>query len=103
MNNGVYNNKQIVSAEWVEKITSLRFVEGNNFRGMDYGFAKLKEGAPQMAEEHFRNTDELISTVKYAVLDGAMTMRPAGRIFRLDHVPTPIKTSFNAGNSKPRI
>lgn len=56
-----------------------------------------------MAEEHFRNTDELISTAKYAVLDGAMTMRPAGRIFRLDHVPPPIKTSFNAENSKPRI
>lgn len=38
MNNGVYNNKQIVSAEWIEEMTSPRSVEGNNFRGMAYGY-----------------------------------------------------------------
>ena len=40
-----------------------------------------------MAEERFRNTDESISTAKFAVQDGAMTMRQAGRIFRLDPAP----------------
>ena len=39
-----------------------------------------------MAEERFRNTDESISTANFAVYDGAMTMRQAGRIFRLDSV-----------------
>ena len=40
-----------------------------------------------MSEERFWNTDEFISTVKFAVHDGAMTMRQAGRIFRLDPAP----------------
>ena len=39
-----------------------------------------------MSEERFWNTDESISTAKFAVPDGAMTMRQAGRIFRLDSV-----------------
>ena len=36
-----------------------------------------------MSEERFWNTDESFSTAKFAVQDGAMTMRQAGRIFRL--------------------
>jgi len=40
-----------------------------------------------MSEERFWNTDESISTAKFAVPDGAMTMRQAGRIFRLDPAP----------------
>ena len=39
-----------------------------------------------MSEERFWNTDESISTVKFAAPDGAMTMRQAGRIFRLEPV-----------------
>lgn len=41
-----------------------------------------------MSEERFWNTNEYISTAKFAVQDGAMTMRQAGRIFRLDPVPS---------------
>ena len=33
-----------------------------------------------MSEEHFRNTDESISTAKFAVHEVDMTMRQAGRI-----------------------
>lgn len=40
-----------------------------------------------MAEERFWTTDEYGSTAKFAVHDGAMTMRQAGRIFRLDPKP----------------
>lgn len=40
-----------------------------------------------MAEERFWTTDEYASTAKFAVHDGAMTMRQAGRIFRLDPAP----------------
>lgn len=40
-----------------------------------------------MAEERFWTTDEYVSTAKFAVHDGAMTMRQAGRIFRLDPAP----------------
>ena len=38
LNNGSYNNKQIVSAKWIEEMTAPRTVEGNQFRGMDYGY-----------------------------------------------------------------
>ena len=40
-----------------------------------------------MAEERFWTTDEYASTAKFAVHDGAMTMRQAGRIFRFDPAP----------------
>lgn len=40
-----------------------------------------------MSEERFWNTDESISIAKFAVPDGTMTMRQAGRIFRLDPAP----------------
>ena len=40
-----------------------------------------------MPEERFWNTDEYVSTAKFAVQDGTMTMRQAGRIFRLDPAP----------------
>ena len=44
-----------------------------------------------MSEERFWNTDESISTAKFAVQDGAMTMRQAGRIFRLDPAPPKVE------------
>jgi len=44
-----------------------------------------------MSEERFWNTDEYASTAKFAVPDGAMTMRQAGRIFRLDPAPPKVE------------
>lgn len=44
-----------------------------------------------MSEERFWNTDKSISTAKFAVQDGAMTMQQAGRIFRLDPVPPKVE------------
>lgn len=44
-----------------------------------------------MSEERFWNTDEYASTAKFAVQDGAMTMRQAGRIFRLDPAPPKVE------------
>ena len=44
-----------------------------------------------MPEERFWNTDETISTAKFAVHEGAVTMRQAGRIFRLDPVPPKVE------------
>ena len=44
-----------------------------------------------MAEERFWTTDEYVSTAKFAVHDGAMTMRQAGRIFRLDPAPPKVE------------
>ena len=38
LNKGIYNNQRIVSAKWIEEITSPRAVESNHFRGMDYGY-----------------------------------------------------------------
>lgn len=40
-----------------------------------------------MSKEHFWNTDEYVSTAKFAVQDEAVTMRQAGRIFLLNLVP----------------
>jgi len=44
-----------------------------------------------MSEERFWNTDEYVSTAKFAVSDGVMTMRQAGRIFRLDPAPPKVE------------
>lgn len=44
-----------------------------------------------MSEERFWNTDEYASTAKFAVLDGAMTKRQAGRIFRLEPAPPKVE------------
>lgn len=44
-----------------------------------------------MAEERFWNIDESVGTAKFAVYDGVMTMRQAGRIFRLDPVPPKVE------------
>ena len=44
-----------------------------------------------MSEERFWNIDEYASTAKFAVSDGAMTMRQAGRIFRLDPAPPKVE------------
>jgi len=44
-----------------------------------------------MSEERFWNTDEYVSTAKFAVHEGAMTMRQAGRIFRLDPAPPKVE------------
>ncbi len=38
LNKGIYNDKQIVSAEWIEEITRPRTVESDKFRGMEYGY-----------------------------------------------------------------
>ena len=44
-----------------------------------------------MSEERFWNTDEYTSTAKFAVPDGVMTMRQAGRIFCLDPAPPKVE------------
>lgn len=44
-----------------------------------------------MSEERFWNIDESINTAKFAVQDGTMTMRQAGRIFRLDPAPPKVE------------
>ena len=49
-----------------------------------------------MAEERFWNTDEYVSTAKFTVLDGVMTMRQAGRIFRLDPALPKVEMSQDA-------
>ena len=48
-----------------------------------------------MSEERFWNTDEYASTAKFAVQDGAMTMRQAGRIFLLDPAPPKVEDINN--------
>ncbi len=48
-----------------------------------------------MSEERFWNTDESICTAKFAVQDGAMTMRKAGRIFRLEPAPPKVEDINN--------
>ena len=44
-----------------------------------------------MPAERFWNTDEYVSSAKFAVQDGTMTMRQAGRIFRLDPAPPKVE------------
>ena len=44
-----------------------------------------------MSEERFWNTDEYVSTAKFAVQDGAMTMRQAVRIFHLNPAPPKVE------------
>jgi CubicO group peptidase (beta-lactamase class C family) len=38
LDEGKFNDRQIVSSEWIEEMTSPRPVEGNHFRGMQYGY-----------------------------------------------------------------
>ena len=38
LNKGVYNNKRILSSNWIEEMTQPRIVENNSFRGMQYGY-----------------------------------------------------------------
>ena len=38
LNKGNLGGKQIVSSQWIEEMTNPRTVEGNYFRGMDYGY-----------------------------------------------------------------
>ena len=38
LNKGIYDGKQIVSASWIEEMTTPRTVENDHFRGMDYGY-----------------------------------------------------------------
>lgn len=38
LNQGKYDDKQIVSSRWIEEMTRPRTVEGNHFRGMEYGY-----------------------------------------------------------------
>ena len=44
-----------------------------------------------MTKERFWNPDETISAAKFAVHEVAMTMRQAGRIFRLDPAPPKVE------------
>ena len=38
LNKGVFGGRQIVSAGWIREMTAPRPVEGNHFRGMEYGY-----------------------------------------------------------------
>ena len=38
LNKGRYNDKRVVSQQWIEEMTQPRIVESDNFRGMDYGY-----------------------------------------------------------------
>lgn len=38
LNKGVWEGKRIISASWIEEMTRPRVVEGNMFRGMQYGY-----------------------------------------------------------------
>ena len=38
LNKGRYNDKRVVSQQWIEEMTQPRTVESDNFRGMDYGY-----------------------------------------------------------------
>ena len=38
LNKGRYGDKQILSSGWITEMTRPRTVEGDNFRGMDYGY-----------------------------------------------------------------
>ncbi len=38
LNKGRYHDKQIVSEKWIEEMVRPRSVEGNHFRGMEYGY-----------------------------------------------------------------
>ena len=38
LNRGMWNGKRILSEEWITEMTHPRAVEGNTFRGMQYGF-----------------------------------------------------------------
>ena len=38
LNKGIFDGKQIVSAQWIEEMTSPRIVESDRFRGMEYGY-----------------------------------------------------------------
>lgn len=44
-----------------------------------------------MTKERFWNPDETISAAKFVVHEVAMTMRQAGRIFRLDPAPPKVE------------
>ena len=38
LNKGIFDSKRIVSAQWIEEMTSPRIVESDRFRGMEYGY-----------------------------------------------------------------
>ena len=38
LNKGIYGGRQIVSANWIEEMTTPRTVGSDHFRGMDYGY-----------------------------------------------------------------
>ena len=38
LNKGRYNDKRVVSQQWIEEMIQPRTVESDNFRGMDYGY-----------------------------------------------------------------
>ena len=38
LRNGKWNDKQIISPQWLQEMTTFRKVESTNFRGMEYGY-----------------------------------------------------------------
>ena len=38
LNKGFYNGRQIVSSNWIEEMTAPRRIDGQHFRGMEYGY-----------------------------------------------------------------
>ncbi len=38
LDSGKWDGKQIISSSWIEEMTRPRLVEGNMFRGMQYGY-----------------------------------------------------------------
>ena len=38
LSKGMFDNKRIVSEQWIEEMTNPRAVESKHFRGMDYGY-----------------------------------------------------------------
>lgn len=38
LNNGVFDDKRIISSDWIEKMTRPRTIENQNWQGMEYGY-----------------------------------------------------------------
>ena len=38
LNNGVFDDKRIISSDWIEKMTRSRTIENQNWQGMEYGY-----------------------------------------------------------------
>ena len=38
LNNGVFDDKRIISSDWIKKMTRPRTIENQNWQGMEYGY-----------------------------------------------------------------